>query len=143
MNSSLLDLLLFLSSCFLLLLLCPLQGLHFGLLIPFLLNLLLLIRLAFLLISDPLLLFIDDFVFLWLLSRCLLVFAFVTSCNKLSGFGVTEGLFLERKVLKNVFLGQLPLNHLLLGLRDLSAVLVRSHYYMNRFGPWRIALFVR
>jgi hypothetical protein len=80
------DLLLFLSGCFLLFLLCPLQGLHFSLLIPFLLNLLLLIRLAFLLISDPLFLFVDDLVFLWLLSRSLLVFAFVTCCNKLSGF---------------------------------------------------------
>jgi hypothetical protein len=113
-HSILLDLLLFLSGCLLLLLLCPLQGLHFGLLIPFFLNLLLLIRLAFLLISDPLLLFIDDLVFLWLLSRSLLVFAFVTCCNKLSGFGVTEGLFLEREVLKDILLGKLSLNHLLL-----------------------------
>lgn len=137
------DLLLFLSGCLLLLLLCPLKGLHFSLLIPFLLDLLLLIRLAFLLISDPLLLFVDDFVFLWLLSRPLLVLAFVTCRNKLSGFGVTKGLFFEGEVLEDVLLGQLPLNHLLLRLRDLGAILVRSHYDMNGLGARRIALFVR
>ena len=143
LHPSLLNLLLFLSSCFLLLLLCPLQGLHFGLLISFLLNLLLLIRLPFFFISDPLLLFVDDFVFLWLFSRPLLVFAFVTCSNKLCGFGVAEGLFLEGEVLKDVLLSQLPLYHLLLRLRDLGTILVRSHYDMNGLGAWRIALFVR
>jgi hypothetical protein len=116
LHPSLLDLLLLLSGCLLLFLLCSLKSLHFGLLVPFLLDLLLLIRLAFLLISDPLLLFVDDFIFLWLLSRSFLVLAFVTCSNKLCGLGVTKGLFLEGEVLKDILLGQLPLNHLLLGL---------------------------
>ena len=69
--------------------------------------------------------------------------AFVTCCNKLCGFGVAEGLFLEGEVLKDVLLSQLPLYHLLLRLRDLGTILVRSHYDMNGLGARRIALFVR
>ena len=116
LHPSLLDQLLLLCGCLLLLLLCSLKSLHFCLLVPFLLDLLLLIRLAFLFISDPLLLFVDYLIFLWLLSRSFLVLAFVTCSYKLCGLGVTKGLFLEGEVLKDIFLGQLPLNHLLLGL---------------------------
>ena len=124
----LLLLLLLLGSCLLLLLLSTLQCLHLGLLIPFLFNLLLLVRLPLSFITETLLLLVDDFVvLLGLLDLSVLVLTLGTCSNELGGLGVSEGLLLKREVLVEVLALELPLDKLLLLFRDLCTILIMPH----------------
>ena len=123
----------FLKFLFLLLL-----GLKYGPLNLFLLNLLLLIGLSLLLITNLRLFSILYYclLLLYLSLDCRLLD--VTSGNKQCSLAILKGLFLFREILEHV--QELLLDVLFLLLTDLGSIVVRSHNDTNGLTSW--ALFI-